>query len=112
MLKRTAHAKAKANTPTQPPPPQSQLSKTLPLLFTQTLQKTHQTMISDNDLYSLAVFLGCLSMLLIILYHFLEVNAQDDDGAAAAGAPVGEKVAQKGGNQGATSAAAGTERAR
>lgn len=36
-------------------------------------------MISDNDLYSLAVFLGCLSMLLIILYHFLEVNAKEDD---------------------------------
>ena len=36
-------------------------------------------MITDNDLYSLAIFLGSLSMLLIVLYHFLEVNAQDDD---------------------------------
>ena len=36
-------------------------------------------MISDNDLYSLAVFLGSLAMLLIVLYHFLEVNAIDDN---------------------------------
>jgi hypothetical protein len=35
-------------------------------------------MISDNGLYSLAVFLGSLAMLLIVLYHFLEINAQDD----------------------------------
>lgn len=35
-------------------------------------------MISDNDLYKLAVFLGSVSMLLIILYHFLEINAKDD----------------------------------
>lgn len=35
-------------------------------------------MISDDDLYKLAVFLGSLSMLLIVLYHFLEVNAKDD----------------------------------
>ncbi len=35
-------------------------------------------MISDNDLYSLAIFLGSLSMLLIVLYHFLEVNAQKE----------------------------------
>ncbi|MCJ1278115.1 hypothetical protein MMC21_005929 [Puttea exsequens] len=35
-------------------------------------------MISDADLYTLAIFLGCLSMLLIVLYHFLEVNAKDD----------------------------------
>ncbi|KAI9795405.1 MAG: hypothetical protein M1833_007193 [Piccolia ochrophora] len=35
-------------------------------------------MISDNDLYSLAIFLGSLSMLLILVYHFLEINAKDD----------------------------------
>jgi len=34
-------------------------------------------MISDTNLYSLAVFLGCTAMLLIILYHFLELNAND-----------------------------------
>jgi len=32
-------------------------------------------MISDDDLYSLAIFLGSAAMLLIILYHFLEINA-------------------------------------
>ena len=36
------------------------------------------TMISDDDLYTLAIFLGSLAMLLIVLYHFLEVNAIDD----------------------------------
>ncbi|KAF2706842.1 hypothetical protein K504DRAFT_536251 [Pleomassaria siparia CBS 279.74] len=35
------------------------------------------TMISDNQLYSLAIFLGSAAMLLIILYHFLEVNSED-----------------------------------
>ncbi|KAI4122676.1 MAG: hypothetical protein LQ338_005674 [Usnochroma carphineum] len=48
-------------------------------------------MISDDDLYSLAVFLGCLSMLLIILYHFLEVNAKEDDAATKA---TSEKASQ------------------
>ncbi len=39
-------------------------------------------MISDNELYSLAIFLGSLAMLLIVLYHFLEINANktDDEG--------------------------------
>ena len=36
-------------------------------------------MITDTQLYSLAVVLGGLSMLLIVLYHFLEVNAIDTD---------------------------------
>ena len=35
-------------------------------------------MISDDDLYTLAIFLGSLAMLLIVLYHFLEVNAIAD----------------------------------
>lgn len=35
-------------------------------------------MISDDDLYTLAIFLGSLAMLLIVLYHFLEVNAISD----------------------------------
>ena len=38
-------------------------------------------MISDAGLNSLAIFLGSLSMLLIVLYHFLEVNAKDDGSA-------------------------------
>ncbi|MCJ1322458.1 hypothetical protein MMC15_007807 [Xylographa vitiligo] len=41
-------------------------------------------MISDNDLYTLAIFLGSLSMLLIVLYHFLEVNAIEDDATTTA----------------------------
>ncbi|KAF7505582.1 hypothetical protein GJ744_000662 [Endocarpon pusillum] len=36
-------------------------------------------MISDSTLYSLSIFLGSLAMLLIILYHYLEVNSHDDD---------------------------------
>jgi oligosaccharyl transferase complex subunit OST4 len=36
-------------------------------------------MISDNNLYTLSLFLGSMAMLLIILYHFLEVNAVDED---------------------------------
>jgi oligosaccharyl transferase complex subunit OST4 len=35
------------------------------------------TMITDNQLYSLAIFLGSAAMLLIVLYHFLEVNSDD-----------------------------------
>jgi len=34
-------------------------------------------MISDSTLYSLSIFLGSLAMLLIVVYHFLEVNADD-----------------------------------
>lgn len=35
-------------------------------------------MITDDGLNSLAIFLGSLAMLLIVLYHFLEVNATED----------------------------------
>jgi oligosaccharyl transferase complex subunit OST4 len=35
-------------------------------------------MISDDDLFRLAIFLGSCAMLLIVLYHFLEVNSKDD----------------------------------
>lgn len=34
-------------------------------------------MISDASLYSLAIFLGSAAMLMIVLYHFLEINAKD-----------------------------------
>lgn len=34
-------------------------------------------MITDSQLYSLAIFLGSSAMLLIVLYHFLEVNSED-----------------------------------
>ena len=35
-------------------------------------------MISDGDLYSLAIFLGSCAMMMIVLYHFLDVNAHDE----------------------------------
>jgi oligosaccharyl transferase complex subunit OST4 len=35
-------------------------------------------MISDDELYRLAIFLGSAAMLLIILYHFLEVNSTEE----------------------------------
>jgi oligosaccharyl transferase complex subunit OST4 len=34
-------------------------------------------MITDSQLYSLAIFLGSAAMLLIVLYHFLEVNSEE-----------------------------------
>lgn len=36
-------------------------------------------MISDDDLYRLALFLGSCSMMMVVLYHFLEVNAHDEE---------------------------------
>ena len=38
-------------------------------------------MITDDELYSLAIFLGSFAMLLTIVYHFLEVNAKEDSSA-------------------------------
>ena len=38
-------------------------------------------MITDSDLYQIAIFLGSASMGLIVLYHYLEVNAKDETGA-------------------------------
>lgn len=35
-------------------------------------------MISDDELYSLATFLGSAAMLMIVLYHFLEVNSVEE----------------------------------
>lgn len=37
-------------------------------------------MITDNELYQIAIFLGSASMGLIVLYHYLEVNAKDQSG--------------------------------
>lgn len=36
-------------------------------------------MISDADLYRLAIFLGSCAMMMIVLYHFLDVNARDEN---------------------------------
>ncbi len=41
-------------------------------------------MISDDELYRLAIFLGSAAMLLIILYHFLEINAVEEPANAKA----------------------------
>jgi oligosaccharyl transferase complex subunit OST4 len=35
-------------------------------------------MITDNQLYTLSIFLGSAAMLMIVLYHFLEVNSSDE----------------------------------
>ncbi|KAG5977836.1 hypothetical protein E4U55_006519 [Claviceps digitariae] len=40
------------------------------------------TMISDRDLFTIAVFFGVTSMLLILTYHFLEANAIPNAAAA------------------------------
>ncbi|KNG89572.1 hypothetical protein ANOM_003171 [Aspergillus nomiae NRRL 13137] len=47
-------------------------------------------MISDDDLHRLAVFLGSCAMMMIVLYHFLEVNAKD---TGVEGASEGKKPA-------------------
>ncbi|KAI1311811.1 Oligosaccaryltransferase-domain-containing protein [Xylaria venustula] len=39
-------------------------------------------MISDDDLYRLAIFLGSVAMILIVLYHFFEVNSQENGALA------------------------------
>jgi oligosaccharyl transferase complex subunit OST4 len=49
-------------------------------------------MISDNDLYTLSIFLGSCAMLLIVLYHFLEVNADDNTNAELNADPKDEKT--------------------
>lgn len=58
---------------------------------------TNVTMISDDDLYRLAIFLGSAAMLLIILYHFLEVNSVEEEPAekAALLAQDGKNAASK-----------------
>ena len=45
------------------------------------------TMISDNTLYTLAIFLGSAAMILIVLYHFLEVNSEDHTALKAKSIP-------------------------
>ncbi|KAL2822963.1 Oligosaccaryltransferase-domain-containing protein [Aspergillus granulosus] len=54
-------------------------SDTIDIPLLSLLARKHLTMISDNDLHRLAVFLGSCAMMLIVLYHFLEVNARDDE---------------------------------
>jgi hypothetical protein len=40
-------------------------------------------MISDDDLYRLAIFLGSCAMMMIVLYHFLDVNASEEEAESA-----------------------------
>ena len=42
------------------------------------VKSVNANMITDDELYRLAVFLGSATMLLIVLYHFLEVNAVEE----------------------------------
>lgn len=46
-------------------------------------------MISDDDLYSIAIGFGCVSVVLIVIYHFIEVNVDTttDTGKAAQQGP-------------------------
>ncbi|KAH9907903.1 Oligosaccaryltransferase-domain-containing protein, partial [Xylariomycetidae sp. FL2044] len=50
-------------------------------------------MISDDDLYRLALFLGSAAMVLIVVYHFFEVNSKED-GALAEKAAKAEPAQQ------------------
>ena len=43
------------------------------------ISSTTFKMITDSQLYSLALFLGAASMLLIVLYHFLEINSKEEE---------------------------------
>lgn len=39
-------------------------------------------MISDDELYRLAIVLGSAAMVLIVLYHFFEVNSREPSALA------------------------------
>ncbi|KAK8862503.1 Oligosaccaryltransferase-domain-containing protein [Apiospora arundinis] len=73
----------------QPKPTQANHSQVkareIQLPYRYRLQQTEQiiaTMISDDDLYRLAIFLGSVSMVLIVVYHFFEVNSVEEGGLA------------------------------
>jgi oligosaccharyl transferase complex subunit OST4 len=71
-------------TPTAPTPqPKNNLNPTAILQPTKnpsttTTSHQHTKMITDNQLYTLSIFLGSAAMLMIVLYHFLEVNSSDE----------------------------------
>lgn len=52
-------------------------------------------MISDASLYSLSVFLGSAAMLMIVLYHFLEINSDEHKQGTPfkAGGPIKDNAA-------------------
>ncbi len=45
-------------------------------------------MISDGQLYNIAILLGVSAVILIVVYHFLEVNADDSAINAKPAVPV------------------------
>ena len=54
-------------------------------------------MITDDELYRLAIFLGSCAMMMIVLYHFLDVNSSDEEvdsakGAGSAASPSAESA--------------------
>jgi oligosaccharyl transferase complex subunit OST4 len=51
-------------------------------------------MITDEQLYKLALFLGTAAMLLIVLYHFLEVNSRESKQAEQVAAAEKKKPAK------------------
>lgn len=51
-------------------------------------------MITDDQLYNLAVGLGVSAMILIVVYHFLEVNATEEP-ATAVKVPAQAQTANK-----------------
>lgn len=52
-------------------------------------------MITDAQLYTLALFLGSAAMLMIVLYHFLEVNAVPEKTPVQGQVVAGEKEGLK-----------------
>ncbi|KAL8335465.1 hypothetical protein RB598_009581 [Gaeumannomyces tritici] len=49
---------------------------------------------SDNELYQIAIVLGSAAMVLIVVYHFLEVNTLESEPADAKKASVSRTGAQ------------------
>ncbi|KAL7932296.1 Oligosaccaryltransferase domain-containing protein [Trichoderma chlorosporum] len=64
------------------PIPASQIAVSRLALLRSSSSFSAFTMISDDELYRLAIFLGSISMVLIVVYHFLEVNSQEKSAAA------------------------------
>lgn len=68
-------------------------------------------MISDGDLYRLAIFLGSCAMMMIVLYHFLDVNASDEESPetihAKSSKPIDSTTVSSSGGTGGSSAESG-----
>ncbi|KAJ5894852.1 hypothetical protein N7495_006543 [Penicillium taxi] len=61
-------------------------------------------MISDGDLYRLAIFLGSCAMMMIVLYHFLDVNASEETEAVPVGAAQSTKNTEPASSENAAAA--------